>query len=66
MATAALPTVLRRLAITGLLVVMGLLAILWGATPDYGDVATQTTQSTDTVAPTCAPGASGDQCAVQP
>lgn len=66
MATAALPTVLRRLAITGLLVVMGLLAILWGATPDYGDVATQTTQSTDTVAPTFAPGASGDQCAVQP
>ena len=66
MATAALPTVIRRVAITCLLVVMGLLAILWGATPDYGDVATQTSQSADTPVPTCTPGASGGQCAVSP
>jgi hypothetical protein len=66
MATAALPTVIRRLAITCLLVVVGLLAILWGATPDYGNVAAQTSQSDDTIAPTCTPGTSGDQCAVQP
>lgn len=66
MATAALPALIRRLAIACLLVVMGLLAILWGATPDYGDVATQTTQSNDTVAPTCAPDTSSDQCRVQP
>ena len=66
MATAALPTVIRRLAITCLLVVLGLLAILWGATPDYGDVATQTSQSGDAVAPTCGPGPSDDQCTMQP
>jgi len=66
MATAALPAVIRRLAVACLLVVMGLLAILWGATPDYGDLATQTTQSTDGAAPTCAPDTSSDQCGVQP
>ena len=65
-AAAALPTVIRRLAIACLVVVMGLLAILWGATPDYGDVASQTAQTSDSVAPTCAPGASGEQCGAQP
>jgi hypothetical protein len=62
MAAAALPTVIRRLALVCLLVVLGLLAILWGATPDYGDVATQTSDS----ATTCAPVPSGDQCGVEP
>jgi hypothetical protein len=66
MATAALSTIIRRVVWAGLLVVVGLLTILWGATGDYSDIAVQTTPISVSVAPTCAPDASASQCAVQP